>query len=160
MKRFRIIVPLGLAGIAAVAATAALAAASPFTATYTGKVTEKVSGQNITASATGKGTGTIVKSSTVAGVVHATTANPPCSPFNGPASIKSGMGMLKLNVLPISRGCAAGEDDRDHITLSGSAKVVGGTGKFKSAKGTLRFSGQYDRGKGTFAVKLRGSLSY
>ena len=59
-----------------------------------------------------------------------------------------------------SRGCAAGEDDQDNITVSGTAKVTGGTLKFRKAKGSLHFSGHYDRKAGTFNVTLTGSLTY
>jgi hypothetical protein len=146
--------------LAVFGAQAALADSHTFSASYSGQVTEKVDGQNVTATATGKGSGTLVKASTIAGVVQATTANPPCSPFNGPGAIKSSLGTLKLAVLPTSRGCAAGEDDQNNISLSGSAKVTSGTGKFKKAHGTLRFSGHYDRAGGAFTVKLTGVLTY
>jgi hypothetical protein len=69
-------------------------------------------------------------------------------------------GKLKVKLLPTSRGCAAGEEDRDNISFSGSAKVTGGTGKFRAAKGTLRFTGHYDRASGAFTVKLKGTLKY
>jgi hypothetical protein len=160
VKSLRIIVPLALFALVAWVASVALAATTPFNATYAGRVTEKVSGTAVTASATGKGKGTLVKASSITGVVHASTANPPCSPFNGPGSIKSAAGIIKLKVLPVSRGCAAGSDDQDNISLSGSAKVLGGTKKFKRAKGTLRFTGHYDRAEGKFTVRLRGKLTY
>jgi hypothetical protein len=44
--------------------------------------------------------------------------------------------------------------------VTGTAKVVGGTLKFKKAKGSLHFSGHYDRKAGTFNVTLTGSLTY
>jgi hypothetical protein len=67
---------------------------------------------------------------------------------------------LRLTLTPTSRGCAASEEDRDNISFSGSAKVVGGTGKFRAAKGLLRFTGHYDRAAGKFSVKLKGTLKY
>jgi hypothetical protein len=59
-----------------------------------------------------------------------------------------------------SRGCAAGEDDQDSISVSGTAKVTGGTLKFRKAKGSLHFSGHYDRKSGAFNVTLTGSFTY
>jgi hypothetical protein len=151
---------LGALALAAVVAGTALAYSAAFSASYRGTVTEKVSGQTITAVAKGKGTGTALGRGTISGTVTATTANPPCSPFKGPGVITGVGGKLKVTVLPTSRGCAAGEDDQDNISLSGSAKVNGGTGKFRNAKGTLRFTGHYNRANGAFTVKLKGTLKF
>jgi hypothetical protein len=159
----RLRVPAGIAGalaVAAVVAGTALGGSSAFVAKYSGTVTEKVDGQQVTAVPRGKGTGTPIGKSTLTGVVKATTANPPCSPLNGPGTLAGAKGKLQLSLLPTSRGCAAGEEDRDNISFSGSAKVIGGTGKFRGAKGTLRFSGHYDRAGGTFNVKLSGTIKH
>jgi hypothetical protein len=161
VKRFR--APASLLGglaVAAVLAGGALGSSTAFTASYAGMVTEKVSGQNVTATPRGKGTGTLLGKSTLTGSVTATTSNPPCSPLNGTGALTGKVGTLKVKLLSTSRGCAAGEDDRDSISFSGSAKVTGGTGKFRAAKGTLRFTGHYDRSSGAFTVKLRGTLKY
>ena len=114
----------------------------------------------MTAVANGAGKGTAVGVGKLSGVVKATTANPPCSPILGPGTISGLKGKLKVNVTVPSRGCAAGEDDQDNITVSGTAKVTGGTLKFRKAKGSLHFSGHYDRKSGAFNVKLTGSLTY
>jgi hypothetical protein len=161
VSRFR--VPTILAGalvLATLAAGNALARSDAFSASYSGKVTEKVDGTKVTAFAKGSGTGTPVGKGTITGTVVASTANPPCSPFDGPGLISGSKGKLKVKVLPISRACAAGQDDQNNISVAGSAKVVGGTGKFRTAKGTLRFTGHYDRGSGAFTVKLKGTLKY
>jgi hypothetical protein len=131
-----------------------------FVGNYSGTVTEKVSGQTVTALVKGTGKGTPIGKGTIGGTVVASTANPPCSPFSGPGVIAGPRGKLKVKVLPTSRGCAASEEDQNNITFSGSAKVTGGTGKFRAAKGTLRFSGHYDRSGGSFTVKLRGTLRF
>ena len=157
----RIAVLAATLAFAALAAGTGLSKTSPFAASYAGRVTEQVSGQDVTAIASGRGTGTLVRASTLAGVVQATTANPPCSPLSGPGTIKSSAGKLKLKIQPtLSRGCAASEEDQNDITFSGTAKVVGGTLKFKKARGTLHFSGHYDRTVGTFTTKLTGRLTY
>jgi hypothetical protein len=149
----------GLAVAAAVVGTAA-GASHAFRASYTGTVTEKVDGQAVTATPRGKGTGTPIGKSTLTGIVSATTANPPCSPLNGPGTLAGTAGKLKVKLLATSRGCAASEEDRDNISFSGSAKVTGGTGKFRAARGTLRFTGHYNRANGSFNVKLSGTLKY
>ena len=148
------------------AVSAALAAAPkkpktvPFRGSYAGTVTEKVDGQAVTALANGAGVSTVIGKGQLVGTVAATTANPPCSPISGPGTLSGPAGKLKVSVLPISHGCAASQDDQNNILVSGTAKVTGGTLKFKKARGTLHFSGHYDRGTGAFTVKLTGTLTY
>jgi hypothetical protein len=159
----RLPAPATIAGglaVAALVAGTALGGSSALVAKYSGTVTEKVNGQLVTAVPKGKGTGTLIGKSVLTGVVKATTANPPCSPLNGPGTLAGAKGKLQLALLPTSRGCAASEEDKDNISFSGSAKVIGGTGKFRSAKGTLRFTGHYNRAGGTFDVKLTGTVKY
>lgn len=159
MNRRFVATLLALLGLSALLAASAVAASGvKFSAKYSGKVTEKVSGQTSTAVAKGSGTGTLVGKSTIGGTVIASLSDSPCAPFTGPGAITSPVGVLKLKVVPVSRGCAAGEDDRDNISVSGTATVTGGTKKFKKAKGTLRFTGHYDRSSGAFNVKLTGTV--
>jgi len=147
--------------LAAVAAGTALAAHSvAFKGSYAGTVTEKVDGQTVTAAASGAGSGTLIGKGKLSGTVVGTTANPPCSPINGPGKLTGPGGTLKLTVVTPSRGCAASETEQDSISVSGTAKVKGGTLKFKNARGTLHFSGHYDRKSGAFNVKLTGPLTY
>ncbi len=131
-----------------------------FKGSYAGTVTEKVDGQTISALASGIGSGTVVGKSKLVGTVTGTTSNPPCSPLSGPGTIAGTAGKLKLTLLPTSRACAASEEEQNDITVSGNAKVAGGTLKFRKAKGTLHFSGHYDRAGGAFNVKLTGKLTY
>jgi hypothetical protein len=160
VKYFRALALVGGLALASAVVGTATAGSHAFTATYSGLVTEKVNGQDVTATPRGKGTGTPIGKSSLTGTVFATTANPPCSPLNGPGTLAGAAGKLKVKLLPTSRGCAASEDDTSNISFSGSAKVIGGTGKFRAARGTLRFSGHYDRSTGSFSVKLKGTLKY
>ena len=162
MKRLGALTSLvaALALAAVVAGTALAAHKIAFKGTYAGTVTEKVNGQAVTAAASGAGIGTVIGKGKLSGTVLGTTANPPCSPINGPGTISGPAGKLKITVVTPSRGCAASEDDQDNITVSGTAKVNGGTLKFKKARGTLHFSGHYDRKSGAFNVKLTGKLTY
>jgi hypothetical protein len=163
MKRFGALSLLiaGIALAAVLAGTALAAHTVAFKGSYVGKVTEKVDGQAVTALASGAGSGTVVGKGRLTGTVTSTTANPPCSPLNGPGTISGPAGKLKLTVVSTtSRGCAASEEDQDSINIAGNAKVNGGTLKYKQARGTLHFSGHYDRKSGSFNVKLTGKFTY
>ena len=164
MKRVLAPVALILAiAVGAVGVGAALASSitkTQFTANYSGKVTEAVNGNAVTATPKGKGKGTLIGKSTLTGTVSASTANPPCTPLGGTGLLTGAKSTLKLKFVTPSRACAAGSDDQNNISFSGSAKVTGGTGALKKAKGTLHFSGHYDRGTGAFTVKLTGTLRH
>jgi hypothetical protein len=164
MRRFRApLILIAALAVAAFAAGTAVAKTTAFTATFKGTVTEKVDGQMVTASTKGSGKATLLGKSTIAGLVTANTSTATdsgCAPFNGPGTITGTGGKLKVTVLPASRGCAASQEQQNDITVSGTVKVGGGTGKYKKAKATLHFSGHYDRSSGAFTVKLTGKLSY
>jgi len=164
MKRF-----LGLASlltavaVAAVCVGTAVGSSVTFTAKYSGKVTEVVNGSNVTATAKGKGTATAIRKGTLTGTVAGNTANPPCTPLSGKGVLKGKKGSLKLkltNTPSPSKACAAGADDQNNISFSGTAKVTGGTGALKKARGSLHYSGHYNRGTGAFNVKLTGTLKH
>jgi hypothetical protein len=145
--------------VAAVYAGAALAATHPFAASYSGRVTEKVVDDSVTGIVAGKNTAGLARS-TLAGTVKGSQANA-CSPLTGPGTIKSGTSTIKLSIVTTkSRACAAGEDDRNHINVSGQVKVAGGTGKYAGASGLLTIKGTYNRSNGLFSVKFSGSLKY
>jgi hypothetical protein len=162
MKRF--VGPVSLIAVLAAAVVyvgTAVGSSTNFTASYKGKVTEKVVGTNVTATPNGKGTATLIGKGTVTGTVAASTnSTTGCSPLSGPGTLNGTKGTLKLKLLSGSRGCAASQDDQNHITFSGKAKVTGGTGALKKASGTLSFLGHYNRGTGAFDVKLVGTLKH
>ena len=166
MKHLRALPLLAVAiGLAAlVAGTAVAATPKPKTITfkgsYAGQVTEKVDGSNVTALTSGTGTGSVIGKGKLTGSVTATTANPPCSPLAGTGTLGGPKGKLKVTVLSTSHGCAASETDQNNISVSGTVKVTGGTLLFRKAKGTIHFSGAYDRKSGAFNIKLTGKLTY
>jgi hypothetical protein len=166
MKRLRGVSLLSAAVLMSLAVGTAVAAGlvAPKTVTfkgsYAGTVTEKVDGQTVTALANAIGTGTVIGKGKLTGVVTGTTANPPCSPLSGPGSLTGRAGKLTLTLLPTSQACAASQEDQNNVTFSGNAKVTRGTLKLKKARGTLHFSGHYDRAGGSFDVKLTGRLTY
>jgi hypothetical protein len=146
--------------VAAVAASSALAGrAVAFAGTYTGKATTKVTGRTVAITALGAGRANVVGASKISGLGKGTTTQDnPCVPFTGPGSITGSTGKITFVVLPTSRGCAA-QDDQNKVTVTGSMRVTGGTGKFAKARGTLKFSGPYNRGTGVFTVRLTGALT-
>ncbi len=101
MKHVRALSFLAAALALAVIATGTALAASTlaFKGSYAGKVTEKVNGQAVSAFASGTGSGTLLGAGKLSGTVNATTANPPCSPLNGPGTITGKGGSLKLTVV-------------------------------------------------------------
>lgn len=163
MKRF--VGPVSLIAVLVAAAVVYVGTATGssvnFSASYKGKVTEKVVGSNVTATPKGTGKATLIGKGTLTGTVAASTnSTTGCSPLSGPGTLKGKKGTLKLKLLTGSRGCAASQDDQNHITFSGKAKVTGATGALKKAKGTLSFLGHYNRGTGAFDVKLVGTLKH
>ena len=147
--------------VAAAVSSGAALAASPhaFTASYAGRVTERVVDDSVTGTVSGRNTAGLA-ASTLAGTVKGSQANA-CSPLSGPGMIKSGKGNIKLSIVTAkSRACAVSEDDRNHINVSGQVKVTGGTGKYAGAAGLLTIKGTYNRSTGQFTVKFSGSIKY
>ena len=147
-----------LAVAAAVASSAVAGGAVAFTGTYTGKATSKVTGQTVAISALGAGRASVIGVSKISGAGKGDGSNPPCVPFTGPGAITAPTGKITFVVLPSSHGCAA-QDDQKKVTVTGSMRVTGGTGKYAKARGTLKFSGPYNRGTGAFTVRLTGALT-
>ena len=162
MRRFSII---GLAAFIAVAVIAGGAVAGTskttkviaFTAKYSGNATTQQNDSLVAIKANGSGTGTLLGAGKITGTGTADSSVKPCVPFTGPGSMTGKGGVLKFTVLTGS--CGNGDEQGQVFALVGKAKVIGATGKLKKAKGTLKFTGTYDRGSGTFVVKFKGSLS-
>ena len=166
MKRFfgpvSLMAALAVA-VAAVCAGTAVGSSVTFKASYSGKVTEVVNGSNVTGTPSGKGTASLIGKGSMTGKVAGNTASSTgCSPLTGTGALKGRKGTLKLkltNTPSPSTACGA-ESDHNSIDFYGTAKVTGGTGALKKAKGSLHYSGHYDRGTGAFNVKLTGTLKY
>ena len=71
----------------------------------------------------------------------------------------TGTGGTKLTFKVVSgtRGC--GDEAGEVFSLTGRATVISATGKLAKAKGSLKLTGVYDRGHGTFTVKFTGTLT-
>jgi hypothetical protein len=158
-----------VAVLAAVAMTAAIAGvasagpsastkAVPFTAKYSGKAVVNTTDTIATITANGVGKGSPIGAGKVSGKGKANTAVRPCVPFTGLGTM-TGTGRTKLTFKVVSgtRGC--GDEAGEVFSLSGRAVVVSATGKLAKAKGSLKLTGVYDRGHGTFTVKFTGTLT-
>lgn len=129
-----------------------------FTAKYAGTATTKVTDSTATIAANGVGTGTLIGKSKITGNGLADTSKQPCVPFTGLGSMANSTGTkINFKVLPGSTGC--GDEDGNVFSITGRAQVTGGTKAFRKAKGSLKFTGVYDKGQGTFSVKFTGKLT-
>ena len=159
----KILISLLAAALTAALLTSAALAAKPkpktvvFAGSYTGNATTNMNGTSGTVTANGTGTGTMIGSSKLSGN-GPVTQQQPCALFSGPGQLVAANGAkIVFTVKPGAQGC--GSDSDNTVTLSGYALVNGGSGKFAKAKGTLKFTGVYDRGGGAFNVKFAGKLT-
>ena len=129
----------------------------PFTAKYAGIASVKITDGIADIAANGAGTGTPIGKSKITGKGKGDSTVQPCVPFTGPGSMTGIKGNINFVVLPGSSGC--GDEEGNVFSVSGRAKVTKGTKAFKTAKGTLKFTGVYDRGQGTFSIKFIGKLT-
>lgn len=143
----------------ALAGTTGRADTIRFTATYAGKATVKVTDDVADISVNGTGTATVIGASTITGTGKGDASKQPCVPFTGTGVIKAASGgtTLSFTVVPGSQGC--GDEAGKIFSVVGRAKVTGGTGAMAGSTGTLKLTGVYDRGAGTFTVKFSGSLT-
>jgi hypothetical protein len=158
-------------GVAASIATALLAGSAwagtvssqsrviPFVATFKGLATTKVTDNVVDIAASGAGKATLMKATKITGKGKGDASQQPCVPFTGPGSMTNATG-TKLNfvVLPGSTGCGE-QDESVPVSVTGRAKIVSGTKAYKGAKGTLKFSGVYDRQGGGFSIKFTGKVT-
>ena len=130
-----------------------------FKASFAGKATVKVTDNVADIAAEGPGTATVIGASQVSGKGKGDASKQPCVPFTGDGVITASKGptTLRFSVLPGSSGC--GDEAGKLFSITGKAKVTGGTGAMAGASGTLKLTGIYDRGAGTFSVKFSGSVT-
>jgi plastocyanin len=143
----------------AIAGTERVGAVVQFKAAYSGQATVKVTDNVADISAEGTGTATIVGASKVTGKGTGDSSKQPCVPFTGDGVItaSSGSTTVRFTVVPGSTGC--GDEAGKVFSISGRATVTGGTGSMAGAKGTLKLTGVYDHGAGTFSIKFSGPVT-
>lgn len=158
-----IVTSLAVAGAAAAMALAPSGAATTpkivaFTGTYSGTAVVQVTDSVAAITANGKGTGTLLGAGSIAGNGKGDSSQQPCVPFSGPGTITGIKGTkLVFTVANGAQGC--GDEQGQVFSISGKAIVSKGAGTLLKAHGTLKFTGVYDKGAGTFSVKFKGSLT-
>jgi hypothetical protein len=142
-----------------------------FKASYSGTLTFLLTGSSSSSSAsvtsvTGHGPATLLGTSTLSGTGNVpATASSSGFHFTGTGKIVGHGGSLSLRI--VSSSGNAPEDTAGVVTLSGSVKIISGTGSFKRATGTLKFSGDFaianDGTTGTqspaFSSKISGTIT-
>lgn len=162
MTKLRTASAVAAAGVAAVlVAGSALAGTTvkkpiAFSAAYAGTASVQVADQVANIAANGKGTAGVIGAGTITGAGKGDASQQPCVPFTGPGKIVGAKGTIAFTVLTGSTGC--GDEGGQVFSISGKAKVVKATGTLAKATGTLKFTGVYDKGAGTFSVKFKGTL--
>jgi len=141
-------------GIAS-AGTTGQAKTMPFTAKYAGTAVVKVTDGIADIAANGVGTGKPIGKGKITGKGKGDSTQQPCVPFTGPGVMTGAKGNLSFQVLT---GTGCGDEEGNVFSVTGRAKVLKGTKLFKKVKGTLKFTGVYDRGQGTFSIKFTGKL--
>ena len=103
----------------------------------------------------------------MSGTASAAPANL-CDNFSGKGVISGGGNTLSLAFDSSSQGCADSDSAPATVTIKGSAKITGGTGKYAGATGTLTVKGTFDiNSKGivgsteasTFSMDLSGNIA-
>lgn len=155
---------VAIAAMAAIAGTALAGVTSqakviPFVASFKGLATVKVTDNVADIAANGAGTATLMKATKITGKGKGDTSVTPCVPFTGPGSMTNATG-TKINfvVTPGSTGCGD-QDESVPVSVTGHAKIVSGTKAYRKAKGTLKFSGVYNRQSGAFTIKFKGKVT-
>ena len=129
-----------------------------FWATYSGTGSGHASGKTASGSASLRGTGRPIGKGTLSGSASGTFTSSTCVVFDGRARLTGRRGFLRLAVHR-AQACASGSGG-NHVSFSGTARVVGATGAFARARGTLSFHGTYARATGAVTVSFRGRLKY
>lgn len=162
----RLILSTAIAGLVlTIAVAGALAATSTtpkpkpiaFVGTYTGTATTNTNGSTVSITANGTGTGAMLGAGKITGVGTGDTSQQPCVPFIGTGKMTGAGGTVIFKMIPGSVGC--GDQQGENFTVTGHATILKATGKLLKRKGTLKFTGTYDRSSGAFTAKFRGSLS-
>jgi hypothetical protein len=137
-----------------------------FSGTYHGTIAMLWSASAVSVtSLSGAGTGATLGLAAVTGTGGA-SPSASCDPINGVGVLTGGGSTLHLKLTTTSKGCAADSAAPTTVTVSGSAIVTSGTGKFAGATGTLKVLGSFSIKSTTagsnesdaFSATLSGSL--
>ncbi len=135
------------------ATTATKAGSVAFQGAYKGKISILFGDGNLiqVTKVDGTGTGNVSGLTDMSGTASAVPANL-CDGFDGKGVISGGGNTLNLAFDSSSQGCADSDSAPATVTIKGSAKITGGTGKYAGASGTLTV-------KGTFNINSKGLVN-
>lgn len=126
--------------------TSAKGSSVSFNGTYKGKMSVLWSDAGVQASSvTATGTGSTAGLDSLTGTGSSSPSDQ-CAGIAGSGVISGGGNGIKVSFDSSSKGCAADSAAPTVVTISGTATISGGTGKFAGATGTLKVTG-------TFAIK-------
>ena len=127
------------------ATTATKAGSVAFAGTYKGKISILFGDGNLiqVTKVDGTGTGNVSGLSGMSGSASSAPSNL-CDNFDGKGVISGGGNSLNLTFDSSSQGCADSDSAPATITIKGSAKITGGTGKYAGASGTFIVKGTFD----------------
>lgn len=128
---------------AAAAAPAAKGGAVAIATTYKGKIAmlwsdSGVTATNITATSSGNNGGLDSLSGT-----GGSSPQSKCDLIQGSGTMSGGGDTLKVEFDSSSKGCAEDESGPTTVTITGTAVIKGGTGKYAGATGTLKVTGSF-----------------
>ena len=137
--------PTGYTTTKPAATTATKAGSVAFAGTYKGKISILFGDGNLiqVTKVDGTGTGNVSGLSGMSGSASSAPSNL-CDNFDGKGVISGGGNSLNLTFDSSSQGCADSDSAPATITIKGSAKITGGTGKYAGASGTLIVKGTFD----------------
>jgi hypothetical protein len=138
-----------------------------FNATYKGKIALTWSDSDVRAtSVTGTSSGTDAGLDSLSGTGSAAPQSQ-CEGFDGAGTLSGDGSTLKVSFDSNAKACAAEGDAPTAITITGTATINGGTGKFAGATGTLKVTGSFaikskDAGfseSTAFTITLSGNIN-
>jgi hypothetical protein len=114
-----------------------------FSGTYKGKMSVLWSDTGVQASSvTGTGTGTTLGLDSLSGTGSSSPQNQ-CDSINGSGILSGGGNTLKVTFDTNAKACAAEGAAPTSLSLTGTATITGGTGKYAGATGTLKATGSF-----------------
>lgn len=114
-----------------------------FSGTYKGKMSVLWADSGVQASSiTGTGSGTVFGLDALSGSGSSSPQNQ-CDSIDGAGVLSGGGNTLKVSFDSNAKGCAADGAAPTTVTITGTASITGGTGKYAGATGTLKVTGSF-----------------
>jgi hypothetical protein len=114
-----------------------------FSGAYKGKMSVLWSDSGVQAtSVTASGTGTTLGLDSLSGTGSSSPQNQ-CDSIDGSGVLSGGGNTIKVSFDSNAKGCAAEGAAPTTVTITGTASINGGTGKYAGATGTLKVTGSF-----------------